>query len=122
MSVATTQTVPNHRAILVLIEIDDLGCVSGLGKPRRDPRVTVVLHEGDDGEAELAEMVGLTAVAPTVVGYLLTPPPAIPLGFDVAAWAAVPEASMHENCDAVVGEHEVRLAGEVSRPRRIPDA
>jgi len=81
-----------------------------------------MLHEGDDGIAEPAEVVGLAAVAPTVVGNLLSPPLAIPLGFDVATRAAMPEASMHENCDAVVGEYEVGLAGEVSGLRRVPDA
>lgn len=122
MRVATTQTVPKHRAILVLVEIDHLGCVSGPGQPRHDPRVTVVLHERDYGVAELAEMVGLTAVAPTVVGYLLTPPPAIPLGFDVATWAAMPETAVHKDGDAVVGEYEVGLAGKISGLRCMPDA
>jgi len=46
---------------------------------------------------------------------------AIPLGLDVAAGAAVPEAAVHEDGDPMVGEHEVGLAGEVSRPRRVPD-
>jgi len=121
MRVATTQTVPKHRAILVFVEIDDLGCVSGLGQPRHDPRVTVVFHEGDDGVTELAKVVGLASVAPPVIGYLLSPPLAIPLGFDVAARAPVPETAVHENGDSVVGEHQVGLAREVSRPRRMPD-
>jgi len=81
-----------------------------------------VFHEGDDGVTELAKVVGLAAVAPTVVSYLLSPPLAIPLGFDVAARAAVPEASVHEDGDPMVGEHEVGLAGEVSGLRCMPDA
>jgi len=80
-----------------------------------------MLHERDNGEAEPTEVVGLASVAPPVIGYLLSPPLAIPLRFDVAARAAVPEASMHEDGDPMVGEHEVGLAGEVSRPRRVPD-
>jgi len=91
------------------------------GQPRDDSRVTVVFHEGDDGVTELAKVVGLTAITPTIVGDLLSPPLAIPLGFDVAARAPVPETSMHENGDSVIGEHEVGLAGEVSRPRRVSD-
>jgi len=67
-------------------------------------------------------VVSLAAITPTIVGDLLPPPLAIPLGFDVATRAAVPEASMHENGDSVIGEYEVGLAGEVSRPRRMPDA
>jgi len=98
-----------------------LSPVSVFGQPGHDPRVTVVFHEGDDGVTELAKVVGLTAITPTIVGDLLPPPLTIPLGFDVAARAAVPETSMHENGDAVVGEYEVGLAGEVSRPRRVPD-
>jgi len=81
-----------------------------------------MLHQRDYGVAELAEVISLAAIAPTVVSYLLTPPPAIPLGFDVAAWAAVPETAVHENGDSVIGEQEVGLAGEVSRPRRMTDA
>jgi len=92
------------------------------GQPRHDPRITVVLHECDYGVAELAEVVGLAAITPTVVSNLLSPPLAIPLRFDVAARAAVPETAVHENGDSVIGEQEVGLAGEVSRPRRMPDA
>lgn len=81
-----------------------------------------MLHERDYGEAEPAEVVGLASVPSTVVGYLLPPPLAIPVGFDVASRAAVPEASVYENGDSVIGEQEVGLAGEVIRPRRMPDA
>jgi len=80
-----------------------------------------MLHQRDYGVAELAEVISLASVASTIVGDLLSPPLAIPLGFDVAARAPVPETSMHENGDSVIGEHEVGLAGEVSRPRRVPD-
>jgi len=81
-----------------------------------------MLHERDYGEAEPTEVVGLASVASTVASNLLPPPLAIPLGFDVAARAAVPEASVHEDGDPMVGEHEVGLAGEVSGLRRVPDA
>jgi len=91
------------------------------GQPRHDSCVAVVLHKCDDGVAELAEVVSLAAITPTIVGDLLPPPLAIPLGLDVAAGAAVPEAAVHEDGDPMVGEHEVGLAGEVSRPRRVPD-
>jgi len=80
-----------------------------------------MLHQRHYGVAELAEVVSLAAIAPTVVSYLLTPPPAIPLGFDVATRAAVPEAAVHEDGDSMIWEHEVGLAGEVSRPRRVSD-
>lgn len=83
------------------------------GQPHRDTCVTVMLHEGDHGVPALAELVGLAAVATTVVGDLFTPPPAISLGFDVAARAPVPKTAVHKNGDAVVGEHEVGL------PRKI---
>jgi hypothetical protein len=62
-----------------------------------------VLHERDDGVSELAEVVSLATVATTVVGYLLPPPLAIPLGLDVAARAAVPETAVHKDGDAVIG-------------------
>jgi len=48
-------------------------------------------------------MVGFTAVASAVVGNLLSPPPAIPLGLNVAPWTSVPETAVHEDSDAVIG-------------------
>ena len=81
-----------------------------------------MFHEGDHGVPELAEVVGLAAVTLTVVGDFFTPPLAISLRFYVAARAPVPKATMHENGDSVIGEQQVGLAGEVSRPRRMPDA
>lgn len=103
------------------VEINEPGCVSALGQPRHDSRVTVVLHERDDGVAEPPQLVGLTSVAAAVVSDLLSPPSAIPPRFYVAARAPVPKATMHENGDSVIGEQQVGLAGEVSRPRRMPD-
>jgi len=64
-----------------------------------------MLHESDHGVAKSAELVSLAAVSPTIVCDLLPPPLAIPLGFDVAARAPVPEAAMHEDSNAVVGEY-----------------
>lgn len=68
-----------------------------------------MLHQRDDRIAEPAQLIGLAAVAAAVVGDLLSPPLAIALRFDVAAWTAVPKAAVDEDGDVVVGEHEVRF-------------
>jgi hypothetical protein len=76
-------------------------------KPCLDSPVAVMLHQRDDRIAEPAQLIGLSAVATSVVGDFLTPPTAIAFRFDIAAWAAVPKAPVDEDGDVVVGEHEV---------------
>jgi len=71
-----------------------------------------VLHQRDNGIAEQAKFGRLATVAPSVVRNLLAPPPTVALRLGVAAGAAVPKTSVHEDGDVVVGQHEVGLAGQ----------
>jgi len=66
-----------------------------------------MLHQRDDRIAKPAQLIGLAAVAAAIVCDFLTPPSAISLRFDVAAWTAVPKAAVDEDGDVVVGENEV---------------
>jgi len=96
----------------------------GLSKPLQpcpDSCVAVVLHQRDDRVAEPAQLIGLAAVAASIVCNFLAPPPAIALRFDVAAWTAVPKAAVDEDGDVVVGEHEVRSPGQTCRSRCVSD-
>lgn len=80
-----------------------------------------MLHDGDHGIAEFAELVGLAAVTPSVVCNLLTPPLTVPLRFDVAPWAPVPETTVNEDGDAVIREEEVGPSRQISGSRRMTD-
>jgi len=66
-----------------------------------------MLHQRDDRIAEPAQLICLSPVAAAVVGDLLSPPLAIALRFHEAARATVPKATVDEDGDVVVGEHEV---------------
>ena len=52
-----------------------------------------MLHQRDDGEAEPAQLIGLTAVAAAVVRDSLLPPPAVALRFDKAVAGYSPSQS-----------------------------
>ena len=73
-----------------------------------------MFHQRDDGIAEPAKFSRLAAVAASVVRDLLAPPPTVALRLGVAAGAAVPKTSVHEDGDVVVGQHEVGLAGQLA--------
>jgi len=73
-----------------------------------------VFHQRDDGIAEKAKFGRLATVASSVVRDLLAPPPTVALRLGVAAGAAVPETSVHEDGDVVVRQHEVGLAGQTA--------
>lgn len=112
-----------HRTARVFVEHSDARC--GLSKPTKpclDSSVAVVFHQCDDRIAEPAQLIGLAAVAAAVAGDLLSPPLAIALRFDIAAWTAVPKAAVDEDGDVVVGEHEVRPSGQSFRLRGVSDA
>ena len=66
-----------------------------------------MLHQRDDGIAEPAKFSRLATVAASVVRDLLAPPPTVALRLGVAARAAVPETSVYEDGDVMVGQHEV---------------
>jgi len=91
-------------------------CADRLSQSTFDSLVAVVLHQRDDGIAEPAKFSRLATVAASVVGDLLAPPPTVALGFGVAARAAVPETSVHEDGDVVVGQHEVGPARQPAGP------
>lgn len=76
-----------------------------LVKPGLDSSVAVMLHQCDDRIAKPAQLIGLTAVAAAVIGDLLTPPLAISLRFDKAAWATVPKTAVDENGNAVARQN-----------------
>jgi hypothetical protein len=112
-----------HGTARVFVEGADARC--GLlepVKPCLDSSVAVVLHQRDDRIAKPAQLIGLAAVATSVVGDFLAPPPAIAFRFDVAAWTAVPKAAVDEDGDVVVWEHEVRSPGQTCRSRCVSDA
>lgn len=69
-----------------------------------------------------AELAGDAAVASHVVLALLVPEGAIGLGAGVALRAAVPETAVHENCDLLLREGEVGLAGQGQMPTPAGDS
>ena len=89
-------------------------------QPALNSLVVVVFHQRDHRESEGPQMVGFPAVAATVGGDLLAPPPAIAFRLDEAARASVPETPVHEHGDAVIGEHEIGSPGEGGGLRGVP--
>lgn len=91
-------------------------------KPCIDSSVAIEFHQSDYRMAEPAQLIGLAAVAAAIIGDFLAAPPAISFGFSVSAWAAVPKAAADEDCDVVVGEHEVRSPGQTCSSCCVPDS
>lgn len=96
--------------------------VSGPLEPGSDSCIAVVLHDGDHGVAEFAELVRLAAVTPSVVCDLLSPPLTVPLWFHVTPRAPVPETTVNEDGDAMIGEDEVGPSWQTPVSRRMTDA
>ena len=69
-----------------------------------------------------AEFASYQAIPCAVARELGVPKGSVGLGPGVAAWAAVTEAAVHEQCDSRLPEHEVRLAenGLVPTPAGDP--
>jgi len=94
---------------------------SGVSQSSANARIAVVFHQRNDRIAEPAQLISLAAIPALVVGDFLSPPLAIALRFDEAVRATVPKATVDEDGDVVVGEHEVRPSRQTRGSRCVFD-
>jgi hypothetical protein len=78
-----------------------------------------VLPNSEHGPASFGKSPVRVPVSDTVAIELLRPPCGVRLGFLGVFWAAMPEATVHEDDNPATGKHDVCAASEAGKDRLV---